>query len=549
MSDKACAIMAVLALLIFCPKHLFADVWIATAGGNALELAHAVELCEQDGLATITMVRTVQNTGYRNAEIALAFRIPRGAVATGLATSDGSKAQIRFSNADIMVLRLFDVAPNQKVSATITLLAPFDAMPTAYQISLPGKNRQIYMKPRKVSASQRNASISEKDGNVVVEFPRDRKALAQAKHTYLPLDAGVLLYSKIWSPRSFTTRPNPVKMLSVLDVDPQNVYGSLRLAAIATARYGRGLAQFLLPSTPPRTVTPEFEPFPKLAGILDGEFEDIYNQHSGEKNPGITAMVKAGVELFGNEEETCRVLLVTDRGDISDNELKQVQELLDTLPHGSLVHVLIPDNESFEIGLRDENHPLAPVVGRYGGIVMRASTQHTESEALFHIMGHFVKPLWVDSVELVLDRHADDPRTEGEDPGPFGVATWATLRGDKAVLRKADDGAPKGIKIAPILTESSYMDTLQILDFTPPEVWWRGRIWTGTWTLQSEQDDSLKRLLALKAVSMPEFNKLPTGIRNQIHELIQGVTPDWTLEVMGQKSRWIKSRAHAGGTK
>ena len=73
--------MAVLALLIFCPKHLFADVWIATAGGNALELAHAVELCEQDGLATITMVRTVQNTGYRNAEIALAFRIPRGAVA------------------------------------------------------------------------------------------------------------------------------------------------------------------------------------------------------------------------------------------------------------------------------------------------------------------------------------------------------------------------------------------------------------------------------------------------------------------------------------
>lgn len=524
------------------PRTAAADVWVSSAGGNATELEHRLDVTREEDLARIEMRRVVRNNGHMTADLVLAVRVPRGAVATGLAVAPAGRARVQWAGPELLVLLLPQVGPTQEREATLTLQVPMSTGPKAFELVLPGSDEPPGMAPRRVFVAGEREVPTPNKGHVTLEMPRRPPAVARASHVFLPLDEGGLLLATIHAPRYFTTRPNPARALAVLDVGPEGQSAGLRLAATVAARFARGTHQFLLPGNPPAPIAEGFVSFPDLAAILDARFPDGAPPPPEAPRQGLAGMVAAALPLLADKPAPCRLLLVTDRDRPPATEVAAVAQALATLPPGSLVHVLVLRETPSGSGLRDDAHPLEAVARRHGGIVMSIHPGSLDPDGLAHVMGHVVRPLWVDDLELVLDRNAlGEPGANetADPPGPIVVPAWGTLPGDKAVLRSGRDSRP-GTTIASLLPEGGAATTIRPLPATPPAVWWRARLWTGVWTLESLPSPALETQAALRAITASWYSNLSLEAQDSIAGLVRAVTPRWSWQATPTGATWTR---------
>ncbi len=524
------------------PRRAAADIWVSSAGGNATELEHRLDVSREEDLARIEMRRVVRNNGHKTADLVLAIRVPRDTVATGLKVAPAGHARLQWAGPDLLVLVLPQVGPTQDREATLTLRAPMAMGPTAFELELPGSDEPPGMAPRRVFVAGEREVPTRSPGHATLGIQRRPPAVARASHFYLPLDEGGLLLATIQAPRYFTTRPNPARSLAVLDVGPEARSAGLRLAAMVAARFARGTHQFLLPGDPPTPIAEGFVSFPELAAILDARFPDVAPPPAVTPRQDLAAMVAAAPSLLAGNLAPCRLLLVTDREAPTAAEIAAVTGTLTTLPPGSLVQVLVLRDTTSGLGLRDDAHPLAAVARHHGGIVMGINPGSLDPDGLAHVMGHLVRPLWVDDLELVLDREAlGEPGANetAEPPSPIVVPAWGTLPGDRAVLRSGRDSRP-GTAIASLLPEGGAATTIRAVPAQPPTVWWRARLWTGVWTLESQPSPALETHAALRAVAASWYPDLSLEAQDRIAGIVRAVTPRWSWHATPNGSTWTR---------
>jgi hypothetical protein len=511
-----------------------ADVWVAGTGGKAHEVAHRLDIVEADGMARVTMRRTVRNEGERTADLVLAFRVTPGAVANhlavpgkvvdGLAMPGAGRASLRWAGPDLLVAALPDVAPGAERTFEVQWWAPLAARHRSFDLKLPGPDRVEGMAPRRTVVAEEREPPWDQGRDRIVSLARPSPRHARARHAYLPLGDGGVLLAELDAPRFLSPRVNPAQTVLVIDVPPAERDRGLLLAGAYVGRFAGGAYQVLLPGDPVETLTETFVDATGMLGALEARFAQVVADQGGPATAtrtSVDAMLKAAMGRFGELTRPVRLVLVSDRTALEAESVAAATAELARLPQGSAVHVVaIGTGMDGLPGRRDDGHPLAGLVARHNGIVARFDPDVEDLDAASRVMGHLVRPMWLDAVDLVIG-------PEGTAPDPDGPGTRAAPRG--RVHRVTDR-----------LGERRAVSTVIRIDEPPDEVVWQGRLWAGWWSKRSEPAVAMDQSVALRAIAAPWFADLPVSDQDRLARLTGAVTARWSWEATTRGAQHVR---------
>ncbi len=517
------AITAALLIGLASPAIGRADVWVSGAGGIATEVAHRLDVTEADGCAQVTMRRTVRNDGNRAADLVLAFRLPPGAIATGLAMPSGGRASLRWAGPDLLVLALHGVPARAERQAEVLLWAPLEARHDSFDLRFLGPDDVADMAPRRVFVNNPRDPPPPEGRDRIVSLARNSPRYAVARHAYLPLSNGGLLLAELDAPRFFSPRASPGRAIAVLDVGPDRLDRALILAGAYVGRFAQGMYQVLLPGNPVEALTEDFADATQMLGALEMRFDSTLGRRTIPPTPDRTPvdrLLQIARQRLGNWPEAVRVVLVTDRPAFAEGEVEAVANSLEGLQHGSVVHVVaLGDDPDALPGRRDDMHPLADTVRRHNGIVVRFDTDVADLDAASQVMGHMIRPLWVDNLDLIVGPAGTVPEPDG--PGS----------------RVTSDA--QAFRVAPRLGERRAATSIQRVDAPAVEVVWQARLWVEWWTKRSETVDGMDLAVALHAKGSPWFAGLPVTDQNRLTKMTGAVTSGWSWVANGPVARHV----------
>lgn len=526
------------------PRDARADTWVAGRGGIAVELEHRLEVAVVEGMARATMRRVARNDGKAAADLVLAFRVPPGAVATGLAAPGGAGASLRWAGTDLLVLALSRVAPGTTRQADVTLWMPLRVAPREYLLDLPGPDAQPGMATRRVFVAGEREVPAPAGTRSVLAIPRKAPREARARHAFLPTARGGILAAELEAPRYFTTKPNPGKAIVLLDVAPPMRARGLALAGAFAGRFTRGVHQVLLPGDPPVALTDGFVDFATMLGALEarilGEDRAASGAPDGAERAGPAALARAALDRLGTERNAVRVALVTDRAAWDPALVDELGDSLRGLPPGSAVHaVLLAGGNAAISGTRDDAHPLSGLLGRHNGAAWRLDPGHVGGDDATDVMGNTVRPLWVDDVDLVLAARGSE--AEGTGTGEETGTGAETGTGDADPGRHADPGAvpDRTVRAASRLDEGHALAVVLRAEAAPPAVAWGARMWAGRWQANSAAEAAMEQRVALRAVAAPWFADLDAADHDRVARVVGAVTPRWSWIVTPRGARHL----------
>lgn len=518
---RCATVLAVLAVL-GTARDARSDVWVAGTGGRAREVAHRLDITETDGMARVTMRRTVRNEGDRTADLVLAFRVPPGAVADrlavpgaivdGLALPGPGRASLRWAGPNLLVAALRDVPPGSERTFEVRWWTPLAARHRSFDLRLPGSDVVEGMAPRRTVVADERDPPWNQGRDRIVSLARRPPRQARARHAYLPLGEGGVLLAELDAPRFFSPRVNPARAVLVVDVPAARWDRGLLMAGAYVGRFAAGMYQVLLPGDPVEGLTETFVDAQEMLGALEARFARVLEERArptATARPTVARMLGAAVWRFGEVTQPVRIVLVTDRSSLEDDEITAATTEVDDLPVGSAVHVVaIASSTDGLPGRRDDGHPLAGMAARHNGVVVRFAPDLEDLDAASRVMGHLVRPTWVDDLDLVIG-------PPGTAPEPDGPGTRVGSQGTRN-------------PVADRLAERRAVSTVIRIDGPPDEVAWQGRLWAGWWTRRSEPAVMTDRLVALRAIAAPWFDGLSPADHDRLARLTGAVTSRWS---------------------
>ena len=322
-----------------------ADVWVAGTGGKAREISHRLDVVETDGMARVTMQRTVRNEGERTADLVLAFRVTPGGVANrfavpgrkveGLAMPGGGRASLHWAGPDLLVAALQDVAPGTERTLEVQWWAPLAARHRSFDLRLPGPDLVKGMAQRRVKVTDEREPPWNQGRDRIVSLARRSPRKARARHAYLPLGDGGVLLAELDAPRFLSPRVNPARAVLVIDVAPVEWDRGLLLAGAYVGRFAYGMYQVLLPGDPVQALTEAFVDATEMLGALQTRFAQVLKERTrpdAGKRASLAGMLKAAVGRFGETTRAVRLVLVSDRPPVEDDSVTAATAELAGLP-------------------------------------------------------------------------------------------------------------------------------------------------------------------------------------------------------------------------